>query len=905
MGPPKTIKPSVGQPEKPSEKTSSVFHDNRQELPVSSMRAIVPEEQQEKPPRNAPKASSVDIMKEILARSSGQGLLASFSRADEQRTVTSPAGSSAKETQKVGSAPQKPTSEPKPKTLDLPIASTTPKNQKKPIASRAPPRSAGTTSQIDSDEKLERQRAAAKLKDQKSHFASSPASSAAAPTKGNVKATAKIPATSLEKKTVSPQKQPDKNTLKNREKPLTGNPAVSTEAPKIKGTTSRIVSEKSNSPDTSRMVRTQPQPLKREKVSSIKSSATTMDGNPSTQMADKRPASPKQTASLAETKGWKQVYAFQYNSELYVSMCQFALPGSFDEPDQDSNKLPQNGSCVDSSFQEPRQTNPDVRVPERWEPDSDEPQVWIRRSLQHSVTLESYQWSEVQWAHLWCMAKHWKAEISDILGIQIEQFQSRTALAQMNYDIVYPGHPGDVCEQNWCNPCRQLLPEPRKAKRSKQRDSLRARLHADAETAIKMSNNWHYRTKRPGELGSEKEIIYDTQWDPECRIDTIFWTAENSARFIHDENLKYWDSRTEYGCWGHTGYPTVIQNSLRWDCCHRAIEAAGCHAGPGHEYHDTVLYDKTWRLHETPKQKPVDYRNAVVIDCQMGKNDWGQDELIKLTAIDYFSGEILIDKLVWPSVRLLHTDRWFTGIEWAELQSAHRDQTAIEGRDAARELLFRYVGDKTVLILFDGRRDMLALRLIHHHIIDAKHIGKENPRVDIDTMAHFYLRGDAPLRNIYRNPLRNSLQDAITTRNLVRQISLNEGVAEVYGPNFGLMDYVERQEVVPGNLTKLDKCHWPKFSSLMSSERQISRLRPLSTQRVPYLRKHRGHKVVPNVPIWRDKGGNLFDQNGASISKPSPHGFEEDLHWVYNFFFEDTLPEVRDFLTFTELNRKD
>lgn len=110
--------------------------------------------------------------------------------------------------------------------------------------------------------------------------------------------------------------------------------------------------------------------------------------------------------------------------------------------------------------------------------------------------------------------------------------------------------------------CSELLPEPDRAKRSKQRDHLRRRLHADAETAIKMSNNWHYRTKKPGELGSEKEIIYDTQWDPECQIDTILWTPENSARFIHDENLKYWDSRTEFGCWGHTGYPTVIQNSL-------------------------------------------------------------------------------------------------------------------------------------------------------------------------------------------------------------------------------------------------------------------------------------------------------------------------------------------------------
>jgi RNA exonuclease 1 len=49
-----------------------------------------------------------------------------------------------------------------------------------------------------------------------------------------------------------------------------------------------------------------------------------------------------------------------------------------------------------------------------------------------------------------------------------------------------------------------------------------------------------------------------------------------------------------------------------------------------------------------------DIRVAVALDCEMGTAASGESELIRVTMVDYFSDEILVDNLVEPGVRMLH-----------------------------------------------------------------------------------------------------------------------------------------------------------------------------------------------------------------------------------------------------------
>lgn len=273
-----------------------------------------------------------------------------------------------------------------------------------------------------------------------------------------------------------------------------------------------------------------------------------------------------------------------------------------------------------------------------------------------------------------------------------------------------------------------------------------------------------------------------------------------------------------------------------------------------------------WYLHEAPVKRPADFRHAVVLDCQMGKNKWGQNELIKVTAIDYFSGEILIDQMVWPSVPLWHTARWTTGINWDQLEQAHRSKSTIEGRDAARELLFRFVGWQTILMLHGGGEDLVALRITHQHIIDAKYLSGIDPPPELDTMANQFLG-----RHVQPQAVRKTLNDAMTCRALVHHFSKAKEFPEIYHPGFDIMGRSEAEEIagewkkIAGGWEVCMDFPRPRFLDVMLQKRQKGDFSPISTKRVPYLKKYREYKPSPHVPIAEGTGWGPIDENGKFV----------------------------------------
>ncbi|KAG5925784.1 hypothetical protein E4U42_003936 [Claviceps africana] len=136
-----------------------------------------------------------------------------------------------------------------------------------------------------------------------------------------------------------------------------------------------------------------------------------------------------------------------------------------------------------------------------------------------------------------------------------------------------------------------------------------------------------------------------------------------------------------------------------------------------HQYKAGEL-EKNWRLYETPNTPLASHVAAVVIDCEMGTASSGESELIRISVVDYFTGAVLIDKLVYPSVRMAHYNTRFSGVTRSAMEEARRRNSCFLGRDAARKAVYKFVAPDTVVVGHGANGDLLCLRWIHRVIVD-------------------------------------------------------------------------------------------------------------------------------------------------------------------------------------------
>ncbi|KAJ5593878.1 uncharacterized protein N7459_000086 [Penicillium hispanicum] len=233
---------------------------------------------------------------------------------------------------------------------------------------------------------------------------------------------------------------------------------------------------------------------------------------------------------------------------------------------------------------------------------------------------------------------------------------------------------------------------------------------------------------------------------------------------VYEERIKDMRVVKRAVCESHPG----LVRGGRFTCCNGRIFGPGC---VSHDHHEDV-YDldqmrKEWALHETPPFSGVQ-REAIALDCEMGINRVGELELIRVSAVDFYTGEVLIDSLVWPSSLMLHLNTRFSGVNWNMLYRAKESENCIYGRDQARRRLWEFVGPLTIVITHGGSADMLALRWIHHRIIDTLEL--ESRRVDPEPA-----RSLKNLSQIHLNrPIQqtrfghDSLEDAMASRDLVK-----------------------------------------------------------------------------------------------------------------------------------------
>ncbi|KAK2612115.1 hypothetical protein QQS21_001845 [Conoideocrella luteorostrata] len=128
--------------------------------------------------------------------------------------------------------------------------------------------------------------------------------------------------------------------------------------------------------------------------------------------------------------------------------------------------------------------------------------------------------------------------------------------------------------------------------------------------------------------------------------------------------------------------------------------------------------ENNWRFHETSNVALPTHVAAVAIDCEMGTASSGESELIRLSLVDFFTGTVLIDTLVYPSVRMSHYNTRFSGVSRQAMNEARRNSRCIFGRDAARDAVYKFVGPNTIVVGHAGHQDLSSLRWIHRLVVD-------------------------------------------------------------------------------------------------------------------------------------------------------------------------------------------
>lgn len=181
-----------------------------------------------------------------------------------------------------------------------------------------------------------------------------------------------------------------------------------------------------------------------------------------------------------------------------------------------------------------------------------------------------------------------------------------------------------------------------------------------------------------------------------------------------------------------------------WNCCRTFASTPGCTFAPEHltrTYTQKELFDRH-QYHRTPPSTLVDLnpdplislsltdaytpsgprqsRRAVAIDCEMGVAFDGESELIRLTLVDYFTAEILLDSLVFPAVGMSHFNTRYSGVSRQAMDEARRKGKCITGGvAAARQEVWRWVGPETIVVGHGVNNDLTSLRWIHPLVVDS------------------------------------------------------------------------------------------------------------------------------------------------------------------------------------------
>ncbi|KAF7588802.1 hypothetical protein BBP40_005195 [Aspergillus hancockii] len=134
------------------------------------------------------------------------------------------------------------------------------------------------------------------------------------------------------------------------------------------------------------------------------------------------------------------------------------------------------------------------------------------------------------------------------------------------------------------------------------------------------------------------------------------------------------------------------------------------------------------KFQPTPVPSPASQhlkRRAVVIDCEMVEVRKWQREIALLSAVDFLTGEVLINNYVQPTAKVTNWMTKISGVTPAAMAEAVSKGQALRGWQSARQALFNYVDANTILIGHSLNNDLDVLGIYHTNIVDSVILASE------------------------------------------------------------------------------------------------------------------------------------------------------------------------------------
>lgn len=157
-------------------------------------------------------------------------------------------------------------------------------------------------------------------------------------------------------------------------------------------------------------------------------------------------------------------------------------------------------------------------------------------------------------------------------------------------------------------------------------------------------------------------------------------------------------------------------------CCGKRKWSMGCSQNDYHvfRYKEYQYLESLIPFRETTTKKTPKTLFAAGIDCEMGYSELGY-ELIRLTIVDWESGNTVYDKVVHPKGKVLDLNTVFSGM--VRIDEGTKDPLTGEyighvGFDQLWEEISEYISSSTILIGHGLENDFAVLRMIHHNVID-------------------------------------------------------------------------------------------------------------------------------------------------------------------------------------------
>ncbi|GES60480.1 RNA exonuclease [Aspergillus terreus] len=131
---------------------------------------------------------------------------------------------------------------------------------------------------------------------------------------------------------------------------------------------------------------------------------------------------------------------------------------------------------------------------------------------------------------------------------------------------------------------------------------------------------------------------------------------------------------------------------------------------------------KLHKMAPTPAYNPG-ARKAVVLDCEMvgvlGASGREHSEVVRFSAVDFLSGEVMIDTYVSPQGRVTSWRTKFSGVNASVLAEKEQEGKSIKGWRAARNLLWQFIDAQTILIGHSLNHDLAVLGMVHTCVVDS------------------------------------------------------------------------------------------------------------------------------------------------------------------------------------------